>query len=98
MKLYILFFQIIEYGPDSNFEKHTVVIKVLVYCEKLKIIYIFTQETRYKLFELRPTQRASWIGYAMSFHLLQDYDTALKILEEFRKTVQVNEKVCLVFK
>ncbi|XP_071539281.1 N-alpha-acetyltransferase 15, NatA auxiliary subunit isoform X2 [Panulirus ornatus] len=46
------------------------------------------KETRYKLFELRPTQRASWIGYAMSFHLLQDYDKALKILEEFRKTIQ----------
>lgn len=46
------------------------------------------KETRYKLFELRPTQRASWIGYAMSFHLLQDFDKALKILEEFRKTIQ----------
>ncbi|XP_069977834.1 N-alpha-acetyltransferase 15, NatA auxiliary subunit [Penaeus vannamei] len=45
------------------------------------------KETRYKLFELRPTQRASWIGYAMSFHLLKDFDTALKILEEFRKTI-----------
>ncbi|XP_066937561.1 N-alpha-acetyltransferase 15, NatA auxiliary subunit isoform X2 [Macrobrachium rosenbergii] len=46
------------------------------------------KDTRYKLFELRPTQRASWIGYAMSFHLLKDYDTALRILEEFRKTIQ----------
>ena len=26
----------------------------------------------------------------MSFHLLKDYDTALKILEEFRKTIQKN--------
>ena len=47
------------------------------------------QETRYQLFQLRPTQRASWIGFAMSYHLLHDYDMALKILEEFRKTQQV---------
>lgn len=35
---------------------------------------------------LRPTQRASWIGYAMAYHLLNDHDMALKILETFRKT------------
>ena len=44
------------------------------------------RETRYQLFALRPAQRASWIGYAMANHLLKDYDTATKILEEFRKT------------
>jgi hypothetical protein len=38
---------------------------------------------------LRPTQRASWIGYAIAYHLLKDYDTALKLLEEFRQTQQV---------
>ena len=27
----------------------------------------------------------------MSYHLLQDYDMALKILEEFRKTQQVTK-------
>lgn len=48
------------------------------------------KETRYKLFELRPTQRASWIGYGMSFHLLKDYNSALSIIEEFRKTMQKN--------
>jgi len=46
------------------------------------------KETRYQLFQLRPTQRASWIGFAMSYHLLDDFDMALKILEEFRKTQQ----------
>ena len=55
------------------------------------------QETRYQLFQLRPTQRASWIGFAMSYHLLQDYDMALKILEEFRKTQQVRNYVKVVF-
>lgn len=44
------------------------------------------KETRHQLFQLRPTQRASWIGFAMSYHLMKDYEMALKILEEFRKT------------
>ncbi|VDP44251.1 unnamed protein product [Soboliphyme baturini] len=44
------------------------------------------RETRYQLFTLRPTQRASWIGFAMAYHLMQDYDMALQVLEEFRKT------------
>ena len=35
---------------------------------------------------LRPAQRASWIGYAMAFHMLKDYEMALRILEEYRKT------------
>lgn len=35
---------------------------------------------------LRPTQRVSWIGFAMAYHLLEDYETALNILETFRKT------------
>lgn len=41
------------------------------------------RETRYQLLMLRPTQRVSWIGYAMSFHLLGDYNNALGILEDF---------------
>jgi len=44
------------------------------------------KDTRHQLFSLRPTQRASWIGFAMSYHLLEDYEMALKILEEFRQT------------
>lgn len=44
------------------------------------------KETRYQLLVLRPGQRASWIGYAMAFHLLKEYDMALKIIEAFRKT------------
>ena len=51
---------------------------------------IFFQETRFQLFKLRPSQRASWIGVAMSYHLLSDYEKALSILEEFRKTQQVS--------
>ncbi|CAH1394311.1 unnamed protein product [Nezara viridula] len=45
------------------------------------------RDTRYQLFMLRPTQRASWIGFAMAYHLLKDYEMALKILDSFRKTL-----------
>lgn len=48
-----------------------------------------SQETRYQLLQLRPAQRASWIGYAIAYHLLEDYEMAAKIVEEFRKTQQV---------
>ncbi|XP_078739950.1 N-alpha-acetyltransferase 15, NatA auxiliary subunit-like [Lampetra fluviatilis] len=47
------------------------------------------RETRYQLLQLRPGQRASWIGYAIAYHLLRDHDMALQILDEFRKTQQV---------
>ena len=41
---------------------------------------------------LRPTQRASWIGFAISYHLLRDYETALKILDTFRDSPMVSDK------
>lgn len=53
------------------------------------VFIIVLQETRYQLLQLRPAQRASWIGYAIAYHLLEDYEMAAKILEEFRKTQQV---------
>lgn len=46
------------------------------------------KDTRYQLLCLRPAQRASWIGYAMAFHLIKDYEMAFSVLEEFRKTQQ----------
>ena len=49
------------------------------------------QETRYQLLQLRPAQRASWIGYAVAYHLLEDFEMAAKIVEEFRKTQQVGK-------
>uniref|UniRef100_A0A8D8J2U1 N-alpha-acetyltransferase 16, NatA auxiliary subunit n=1 Tax=Culex pipiens TaxID=7175 RepID=A0A8D8J2U1_CULPI len=47
------------------------------------------RETRHQLFKLRPSQHASWIGFAMSYHLLGDYDTANNILETFRASQTV---------
>nr|CAH8854066.1 unnamed protein product [Trichobilharzia regenti] len=43
------------------------------------------KDIRYKLLLLRPSQKASWIGYALIHHLLGNYETALTIINEFRK-------------
>jgi tetratricopeptide (TPR) repeat protein len=49
------------------------------------------RDTRYQLFQMKPTQRASWIGLAMAYHLLKDYKTAFHILEGFRQTAKEQE-------
>lgn len=44
-------------------------------------------------FNFKSAQRASWIGYAIAYHLLEDYEMGRKILEEFRKwLVQVTNR------
>lgn len=66
---------------------NAIIIKVIAYF----IIGLYLlQDTRYQLFMLRPTQRASWIGFAISYHLLRDYEMALKILDTFRNSPMVN--------
>lgn len=44
------------------------------------------RDTRYQLFMLRSAQRVSWLSFAAAYHLLKDYNTAAKILDEFRLT------------
>ncbi|KAH8373849.1 N-alpha-acetyltransferase 16, NatA auxiliary subunit [Drosophila serrata] len=44
------------------------------------------KETRHHLFALRPSQQASWIGFAMSYHLLRDFEMANSILETFSQS------------
>eukprot|EP00092_Neocalanus_flemingeri_P004109 GFUD01004421.1.p1 GENE.GFUD01004421.1~~GFUD01004421.1.p1 ORF type:complete len:752 (-),score=167.38 GFUD01004421.1:178-2433(-) len=44
------------------------------------------RDSRHQMFQLKPTQRASWSGLAMSYHLAGDFDMAVHILEEFRKS------------
>jgi hypothetical protein len=34
----------------------------------------------------RPTQRGSWSGLALSYHLLEDYETALWLLAQYRQS------------
>lgn len=43
------------------------------------------RDTRYRLFMLRSAQRVSWMSFALAYHLLNDYTTASKILDEFRR-------------
>ena len=38
----------------------------------------------------RPTLRASWIGYAIANHLLEENDAAYSILDEFKKVLIAN--------
>jgi len=50
------------------------------------------KKSRLEMLSLRPTLRASWIGYGIANHLLDERDTAFAILDEFRKTNQATEK------
>ena len=43
------------------------------------------QDTRYQLLKTRPAQQSSWVGYAVSFHLMEDYEMALKVMAEYRR-------------
>ena len=49
------------------------------------------RETRHQLFRLRPSHHASWIGFAMSYDLLGDHETAINILDTFRQSQTNNE-------
>ncbi|CAH1399784.1 unnamed protein product [Nezara viridula] len=44
-------------------------------------------DTRAKLFQVAPTQRAAWAGYAVAHHLNRDFETCLKILLTLRKNL-----------
>lgn len=50
------------------------------------------RDTRYQLLKVRPAQRQSWIGYSISYYLLGQYDMAFTVMEEFRKTLQQENK------
>ena len=56
-------------------------------------MFFFSKETRYQLLKLRAGQRQSWIGYAISHHLIKDYNMAYKILEEFAKSQTVSKEL-----
>ncbi|KAI9091536.1 NMDA receptor-regulated protein 1-domain-containing protein [Phlyctochytrium arcticum] len=45
-------------------------------------------ETRHQLLSLRPTNRMYWVGLAISYHLLQKYDTALDVLAAFEESLK----------
>lgn len=54
------------------------------------------QETRHQLFKLRPSQHASWIGFAMSYHLLGDFVTANSVLDTFRQSQTLNVSLIIL--
>ncbi|KAL3095428.1 hypothetical protein niasHS_007527 [Heterodera schachtii] len=43
------------------------------------------RDSRYKLLELRPSNKMGWIGYASAYHLQGEYAMALGIIKEFKK-------------
>ncbi|KNC98047.1 peptide alpha-N-acetyltransferase complex A subunit NAT1 [Spizellomyces punctatus DAOM BR117] len=45
-------------------------------------------ETRHQLLSLRPTNRMYWVGLAISYHMLQKYDTALNVLSAFEESLK----------
>lgn len=50
------------------------------------------EETRRTLLTVRPNQRNNWIGFALSFHLLGNYATAVSVLDTYQDTLkQSNE-------
>lgn len=85
----IIVLQIAQYcGKINRIFKRSICFR----CQPKESGFFPLKETRYQLLQLRPAQRASWIGYAIAYHLLEDYEMAAKILEEFRKTQQVTNK------
>lgn len=45
------------------------------------------EDTRRRLLTVRPNQRNNWIGFALCFHLLANYDTAISVLDTYQKTL-----------
>ena len=59
------------------------------------------QDTRYQLLKTRPAQQSSWVGYAVSFHLMEDYEMALKVMAEYRRAQpppKVNTSCALLYR
>lgn len=58
--------------------------------KKIRLVFSI-KDSRYQLLVLRPTNKMGWIGYASAYHLLKDYDSALDIINEFKKNNKVIE-------
>ncbi len=46
------------------------------------------EETRRKLLTIRPNQKNNWIGFALSFHLLGNFATAISVLDTYQDTLK----------
>ncbi|KAJ3292600.1 N-alpha-acetyltransferase 16, NatA auxiliary subunit [Borealophlyctis nickersoniae] len=45
-------------------------------------------ETRHQLLSLKPQNRMYWVGLAISYHLLQKYDTAVNVIAAFEDSLK----------
>lgn len=45
------------------------------------------EDTRRRLLTVRPNQRNNWIGFALSYHLLGNFSTAVSVLDTYHKTI-----------
>ena len=59
---------------------------IIMFILPLLSLPLSSQDTRYQLLKVRPAQRSSWVGYALAYHMNNDYEMALKVMGEYRKT------------
>lgn len=50
------------------------------------------KESRLRLLNLRHNNQRYWIGLAISYHLLENYESAEKVLKAYVETLKVNIK------
>lgn len=50
------------------------------------------EDTRRTLLTVRPNQRNNWIGFALSFHLLGNYATAVSVLDTYQETLKQSKE------
>ncbi|KAJ3016379.1 hypothetical protein HKX48_004057 [Thoreauomyces humboldtii] len=50
-------------------------------------------ETRHLLLSLRPSNRMYWVGLAISYHMLKNYETALNVLSAFEENLKDQTEV-----
>ena len=74
-------------SPSSLFLPLLLLCYILMYIlSLLSSLSLSSQDTRYQLLKVRPAQRSSWVGYALAYHMNNDYEMALKVMGEYRKT------------
>ena len=50
------------------------------------------QETRHQLLTIRPQNKASWIGLAIAYHLIGNFEMAVKVLDAYEGTLTKEPK------
>lgn len=50
------------------------------------------EDTRRRLLTVRPNQQNNWIGFALSYHLLGNFPTAISVLNKYLETISDEEQ------